>query len=224
MSKTKQKQENIQLEQKEKQEPQKEEQNRAVQENEDGLVQNVQKPQISTATEQSLRLNGGEIKLSIDLSFLKNTHPKFSVGDTLRVHFRIHEGDKERTQIYEGLVISIRGEGTGRSFIVRRITHEVGVERIFPYYSPSIQKIEVIRRGKVRRARLYYLRGKSGKEGRIKEVFDHVAQTSSAKKAKTSTKKAKTTVAGVAKKVSGTVKKAAKKTSKTAKKAKAAKK
>lgn len=96
--------------------------------------------------------------------------PDFNVGDQVKVHYRIVEGEKERIQVYEGNVISIRGEGFHRSFVVRRISHDVGVERIFPYHSPAIAKIEIARRGRVRRAKLFYLRDKSGKQGRIKEA------------------------------------------------------
>ncbi len=99
------------------------------------------------------------------------TWPDFKVGDLVRVHYRIIEGEKERVQVYEGNVISIRGEGFHRSFNVRRISHDVGVERIFPYHSPAIAKIEIARRGRIRRAKLYYLRTKSGKQGRIKEAL-----------------------------------------------------
>lgn len=123
-----------------------------------------------------MRLNGRALKTSLDLPFLKQRHPDFSVGDTIRVNVRIQEGDKKRIQVYEGIVIAMRGEGNGRSFIVRRVSHEVGVERIFPYYSPVIQSIEVVRKGRVRRARLYYLREKSGKEGRIQESFAYIAE------------------------------------------------
>ena len=98
------------------------------------------------------------------------TWPEFNVGDLVRVHYRIVEGEKERIQVYEGNVISIRGEGYSKAFVVRRISHDVGVERIFPYHSPAIAKIEIARRGRVRRAKLYYLRHKSGKQGRIKEA------------------------------------------------------
>ncbi|MCX7631838.1 MAG: 50S ribosomal protein L19 [Turneriella sp.] len=94
----------------------------------------------------------------------------FSVGDTVRVHYKIKEGQKERIQIYEGLVIGIQNEGAGKTFTVRRVSFDVGVERIFPLYAPTIEKIEKVRSSKVRRAKLYYLRGKSGKESRLKEI------------------------------------------------------
>ena len=97
--------------------------------------------------------------------------PDFRAGDTLRVSVRIKEGDKERIQDFEGLCISLRGTGTGRTFIVRKMgANSVGVERIFPLYSDSIENIEVKRRGRVRRAKLYYQRGLKGKAARIKEL------------------------------------------------------
>jgi large subunit ribosomal protein L19 len=97
--------------------------------------------------------------------------PQFRAGDTLRVAVRIKEGDKERIQNYEGVCISVRGQGTGRTFTVRKLgANSVGVERIFPLYSDSIESIEVVRRGRVRRAKLFYLRGLKGKAARIKEL------------------------------------------------------
>lgn len=95
--------------------------------------------------------------------------PEFQVGDTIRVHQKILEGTKERVQVFEGLVIAIGNKGVGKSFTVRRISYDIGVERVYPMYSPRIAKIEIIRKGKVRRAKLYYLREKKGKAGRIKE-------------------------------------------------------
>lgn len=121
--------------------------------------------------------------LSIVGESTRRKHPEFRVGDTIRVQYRIREGDKERLQAYEGTVISIRGERDSRSFIVRRVSHDVGVERIFPYHSPSIDSIEIIRKGKVRRAKLFYLRHKSGKAGRIKEAREAQAQMVAEKKA-----------------------------------------
>jgi len=97
--------------------------------------------------------------------------PQFRAGDTVRVAVRIKEGDKERIQNYEGVCISLRGQGTGRTFTVRKLgANSVGVERIFPLYSESIEGIEVVRRGRVRRAKLFYLRGLKGKAARIKEL------------------------------------------------------
>ncbi len=97
--------------------------------------------------------------------------PEFRAGDTVRVAVRIKEGDKTRVQNFEGVCIAIRGEGTGRTFNVRKIgANSVGVERIFPLYSESIENIEVVRRGRVRRAKLFYLRDLKGKAARIKEL------------------------------------------------------
>ncbi|EMJ67049.1 50S ribosomal protein L19 [Leptospira sp. P2653] len=94
----------------------------------------------------------------------------FAVGDTVKVHYKIVESGKERVQIYEGVVISIANETNGRTFTVRRVSYDIGVERIFPLFSPRIAKIELVRKGKVRRAKLYYLRNLSGKAARIKEL------------------------------------------------------
>ena len=96
--------------------------------------------------------------------------PDFAAGDTVNVHVKIKEGNKERIQQYQGTVIQRKNSGTnGETFTVRKISGGVGVERIFPLLSPNIDKIEVVRRGKVRRARLFYLRGRQGKAARIKE-------------------------------------------------------
>lgn len=95
--------------------------------------------------------------------------PDFAFGDTVKVSTKIVEGDKERTQVFQGVVIRIRHSGAGSSFTVRRVTYGVGVERTFPIYSPRVEKVEVMRRGKVRRAKLYYLRGLSAKASRLKE-------------------------------------------------------
>ncbi|MFO7616886.1 MAG: 50S ribosomal protein L19 [Bacteroidales bacterium] len=96
-------------------------------------------------------------------------YPDFKSGDTITVHYKIKEGDKERIQMFRGVVIQRRGEGTTATFTVRKISSGVGVERIFPTFSPFIDKIEVNKRGRVRRARIYYLRGLTGKKARIKE-------------------------------------------------------
>ena len=95
--------------------------------------------------------------------------PDFKPGDTVRVHARITEGEKERVQVFQGLVIRKRKGKTGATFTVRKVSYGIGVERIFPLHSPTIDKIEVITRGKVRRGRLYYMRGLKGKAARIKE-------------------------------------------------------
>ncbi|GAA4827200.1 50S ribosomal protein L19 [Algivirga pacifica] len=97
-------------------------------------------------------------------------HPDFSAGDTIDVYVKIKEGEKERIQQFQGTVIQRRNQGRlGETFTVRKISNGVGVERIFPLNSPSIDKIEVLRRGKVRRARLFYLRGRQGKAAKVKE-------------------------------------------------------
>ncbi len=100
---------------------------------------------------------------------LRTDLPDFKAGDRVRVHVRVIEGNKERIQPFEGDVIAIKGGGVQKTFTVRKISNGVGVERIFPYNSPRIQKIEVLREGKVRRAKLYYLRKLSGKAARIKD-------------------------------------------------------
>ena len=105
-------------------------------------------------------------------SQLRKDIPEFRPGDTLRVHVRLREaeGEKERIQPFEGVVISKRGRLAGATFTLRRVSFGIGVERIFPVNSPMIQSIEVVRRGRVRRAKLYYLRGRKGKAARIKRV------------------------------------------------------
>ena len=96
--------------------------------------------------------------------------PRFGVGDTVKVHVKIKEGEKERIQVFEGTVIKRTGGLTRSSFTVRKISYGVGVERIFPLHSPVIEKIDIVTRGKIRRARLYYLRQRKGKAARIKEL------------------------------------------------------
>lgn len=93
----------------------------------------------------------------------------FEVGDTVKVHYRIVEGSRERIQVFEGIVIAINNKGAGKSFTVRRISYDVGVERVFPLYSARIARIEPIRKGKIRRAKLYFLRERTGKSARLKE-------------------------------------------------------
>jgi large subunit ribosomal protein L19 len=101
---------------------------------------------------------------------VRETRPSFKPGDTINVHVKIKEGNKERVQQFQGTVIQRRGTGTnGEMFTVRKVSNGVGVERIFPIVSPSIDKIEVIKEGKVRRAKLYYMKGRHGKAARIKE-------------------------------------------------------
>jgi large subunit ribosomal protein L19 len=101
---------------------------------------------------------------------LRQDIPSFRAGDTLRVHVKVKEGQRERIQIFEGIVIQRRGGGISETFTVRKISYGVGVERTFPLHSPRIEKVEVARRGKVRRAKLFYLRHLRGKAARIKEA------------------------------------------------------
>ena len=98
---------------------------------------------------------------------------KFAVGDSVKVHTKVVEGDKERIQVFAGVVIGMRGRGLNSTFTVRRISYGEGVERVFPLYSPMVDSIKVIRHGKVRRAKLYYLRGLRGKSARITEKQDN---------------------------------------------------
>jgi len=122
-----------------------------------------------------------EIK-AIEASQMKNEVDSFKVGDTVKVHFKIIEGKTERIQIYEGLVIAIKNSQVGKTFIVRKNSYGVGVERVFPLHSPRVTKVEVVRPGKVRRAKLYYIRGKIGKAAKIKELI--VSRKAKAAKAK----------------------------------------
>jgi len=108
----------------------------------------------------------------VESAYLHAGQPEFRPGDSVRVHVRVREGDKERIQIFQGVVIGRRGGGTRETFIVRKISGAIGVERIFPLHSPVVDKIEVVRRGKVRRAKLYYLRDLRGKAARIEERRD----------------------------------------------------
>lgn len=110
-----------------------------------------------------------DILQEIEKEQLKDDVPDFSPGDTIRVLYRVREGDKERIQAFEGNCIARRGGGPGETFTVRKISAGVGVERIFPLHSPLIKEIEVVRQGRVRRAKLYYLRGLRGKKARITE-------------------------------------------------------
>ncbi|AYC29221.1 50S ribosomal protein L19 [Paenisporosarcina cavernae] len=101
---------------------------------------------------------------------LRTDLPEFRPGDTVRVHVKVVEGTRERIQMYEGVVIKRRGGGVSETFTVRKISYGVGVERTFPVHTPKIAKLEIVRKGKVRRAKLYYLRNLRGKAARIKEV------------------------------------------------------
>jgi large subunit ribosomal protein L19 len=106
---------------------------------------------------------------SFEQDQMKKEFPDFRPGNTVRVHVKVVEGSRERIQVFEGTVIRRRGAGLGETFTVRRVSYGVGVERTFPLHSPKIERIEVMRRGHVRRARLYYLRGLRGKNARLRE-------------------------------------------------------
>ncbi len=108
------------------------------------------------------------VKFVEEQAIVKNELPVFKAGDTISVHYKIREGNKERIQVYQGVVIQRNSVGANETFTVRKMSNGVGVERIFPFSSPNIDKIEVNNRGKVRRAKLYYLRALTGKAARIK--------------------------------------------------------
>jgi len=107
----------------------------------------------------------------IESEQLKKDLPEFNVGDTVRVFVKVVEGSRERLQAFEGLVLKKQGGGLSETFTVRRVAYGVGVERTFPLHSPRIEKIEVVRKGKVRRAKLYYMRKRTGKAAKIKDVL-----------------------------------------------------
>ena len=100
---------------------------------------------------------------------IKEANPAIRVGDVVKVHVKIREGEKERIQAFEGTVIAKRGSGVSETFTVRRVSYGVGVERVFPVHSPNVAKVEVVRNGKVRRSKLYYLRDRVGKSAKVKE-------------------------------------------------------
>ena len=109
---------------------------------------------------------------SVTNEYMKSDIPAFNVGDTVKVHVKIKEGNRERIQIFEGFVLKRQGGGIGETFTVRRIASGVGVEKTFPIHAPLVEKIEVVRRGKVRRARLHYMRQRTGKSAKIKTRKD----------------------------------------------------
>jgi len=106
----------------------------------------------------------------VEKDYLRTDIPKFKAGDTIGVYYKVKEGTKERTQLFQGTVIRVSGAGIARTFTVRKVVDGIGVERIIPLNSPLIDKIDVLKVGKVRRSKLYYLRGLSGKKARIKEL------------------------------------------------------
>ncbi|MGL4997967.1 MAG: 50S ribosomal protein L19 [Cetobacterium sp.] len=106
----------------------------------------------------------------VEQDYLRNDIPAFKAGDTITVHYKVVEGNKERIQLFEGVVIRVNGGGIAKTFTIRKVTAGIGVERIIPMNSPMIAKIDVLKIGKVRRSKLYYLRELSGKKARIKEI------------------------------------------------------
>ena len=116
----------------------------------------------------------------ISQNSMKSELPKFNIGDTVKVSVNIREGERERIQVFEGTVIAQNGSGISETFTVRRVSYGVGVERIFPIHSPNVKNVEVVRKGKVRRSKLYYLRDRVGKAAKVKEktnlcaIFLHV--------------------------------------------------
>ena len=127
----------------------------------------------------------------IEQKEMKEKIPEVRIGDTVRVHFRIVEGDKERVQVVEGVVIKMRGSQNRKTITVRKVSFGVGVERIFPLHSPRVEKVEIVKHAKIRQAKLYYLRELRGKAARLKEVRTHRAKSKSKTSKKKSTAKAK---------------------------------
>lgn len=111
-----------------------------------------------------------DLMREVTQEYLKSDIPEFRSGDTVKVHVRLKEGEKERIQIFEGLVIAKKHGGISETFTVRKMSSGIGVERVFPIHAPSVAKIEVVRHGRIRRAKLYYIRNRRGKAARIKEL------------------------------------------------------
>ncbi len=126
--------------------------------------------------QETKQLKGQDLMRVIEQEYMRTNIPDFKVGDTVDVTVRFKEGDKERTQVFGGVCIARGGSGVREAFTVRRIVQGEGVERVFPLHCPSIVGIKVRRRGKARRAKLYYLRGRTGRAARIKEQFEPKAQ------------------------------------------------
>ncbi len=113
--------------------------------------------------------NGMDFVKEISAGMLKTEVPELKIGSTVRVHVRIKEGDKSRIQVFEGTIIARNNSGIAETFTVRRVSYGVGVERVFPVHSPNVEKVETVRNGRVRRAKLYYLRDRVGKAAKVKE-------------------------------------------------------
>ncbi len=122
-----------------------------------------------------LSSSAGEMMKTVEDAQAKASTPDFQPGDTIKLQLRVPEGDKERVQMFEGVVLGRRGGGSREMVVVRKISFGIGVERIFPLHSPFVTKIEVVRRGRVRRAKLYFLREKTGKHARLKQEFQEEA-------------------------------------------------
>ncbi len=116
-------------------------------------------------------MNATEIIRNIEAGQLKEEVPEFRVGDTVKVYGKIKEGNRERIQVFEGIVIKRQGASNRETFTVRKLSNGVGVEKTWPLHSPNVEKVEVVRRGKVRRAKLFYLRGRIGKKAKVKELM-----------------------------------------------------
>ncbi|EDK33448.1 50S ribosomal protein L19 [Clostridium kluyveri] len=112
-----------------------------------------------------------DIIKQIESQYIRTDLPNFNIGDTVKVHVRIKEGNRQRVQVFEGIVLKRQNGGVRETFTVRRVAYGVGVERTFPVNAPIIEKIQVVRRGKVRRAKLYYLRDRVGKAAKVKEIL-----------------------------------------------------
>lgn len=139
-----------------------------------------------TREKKAVRLKGQELLNSLEQEGMKQSIPEFGIGDTVDVAVRIQEGGKERTQVFQGVCIARKGRGLRETFTVRRIVQGEGVERIFPLHSPHVQRVDVVRKGKVSRAKLYYLRGRRGKAAKVEE---HVGDTIKLKTGATGRKK-----------------------------------
>src|SRR5438128_5293587 len=139
---------------------------------------------------------GRALLLAVDSAELRKDIPEIKSGDTVRLQVKVVEGNRERLQPFEGVVMRLRGGGVNRKFTVRRITHGVGVERTFLLHSPRIEKIEVIRHARVRRKQLYYLRGLTGKAARLKELRPMTSKQAAAKEAAKAAKVTSTTSTG----------------------------
>jgi large subunit ribosomal protein L19 len=137
------------------------------------LTAKIEKEYIEKNSKRNLQTSQGDKeKKAIALGDLTEREKIYKIGDAVKVSFKIMEGKRERIQIFEGYVISIKGKGINKTFKVRKVSYGVGVERTFPFYSPNIAKIEMVKRGKIRRSKLYYLRNRSGKSALIKEKIN----------------------------------------------------